>query len=459
MRSRLTKPAGALLAALVVLLPTEAGALQPLSTFLSGAHERNPDAVVASATVRQRDAEVDLQRSRLLPSFGARGILTHNQYPAVVTLPGGGPAITIIPQNQLDAFFVLDVPIVDLSQFARVDAQKLQRTLAEATRGLTLRQLEERVIRSYYTLTATAALGRSADKSLELAQKNLDVVRERVKAGVSPEVDLERAIANVERANQDVADAELSRVLASRSLETLSRVAPEPPTAFPEDALQEEAALAGWLDRGKANLPELRVAATEIELAEANRKAARYAYLPTLAAQAQERLTNATGFTGKVASYTLSATLSYRFDLGVLAQQDIARAAADQSQARAEGTRRATEDAIVEAWQRVKTNIAKARSSRAQLRATESAARLTLDRYQAGAGTQLDVTQAQRDAFTADVARIQADLELTQSRAILRLASGETAAPPAAAPPAAAPPAAAGPSAPRPSTSPARDTQ
>ena len=47
-------------------------------------------------------------------------------------------------------------------------------------------------------------------------------------------------------------------------------------------------------------------------------------------------------------------------------------------------------------------------------------AELVSDRYQAGAATQLDVTQAQRDAFLADVSRIQADAELACARASLR---------------------------------------
>lgn len=40
--------------------------------------------------------------------------------------------------------------------------------------------------------------------------------------------------------------------------------------------------------------------------------------------------------------------------------------------------------------------------------------------------TQLDLLQAQRDAFIADVNRIQADAELANARAQLRLASGRS---------------------------------
>ena len=41
-----------------------------------------------------------------------------------------------------------------------------------------------------------------------------------------------------------------------------------------------------------------------------------------------------------------------------------------------------------------------------------------------GAATQLDVTQAQRDAFLASASQIQADFDLAYARAALRLAAG-----------------------------------
>jgi outer membrane protein TolC len=421
------KLATALAVGIVSLLPRHALALQPLATFIAGGRAMNPDSVVADATVRQREAETDQQLSKLLPAFTARGTYTRNEYETAANLPGVGNLI-IAPQNQVDGFLILDVPIADLSQFARYDSQKLQRDLAEASRTLTHRQLDEKIIRAYYTLTATAALTQSAANSLAASQKNLDYVKERVVAGVAPDLDLQRAIANLERAKGDVADAELSRVLAIRSLETLSRVTPEPATSFPVDDLHEESPLQNWLERGKKNLPELRVAETQSMIAEENLKAARYGYLPTLAAQAQEHFTNATSFTGKPAFYTLTATLSYRFDLNTVATNNVNRAARDVTLAQAEGTRRSTEDAIVEAWQRVAANIVKARAARAELTATAAAFQIAVDRYSIGASTQLDVTQAQRDAFSADVARIQADLDLVQARAILRLASGDPTA-------------------------------
>ena len=418
------RAAGALLLSLLVAYPGSAWALQPLETFLDAALAKNPDALLAKATLRQREAEVSVEMSKLLPSFTGRGVYTRNQYAAEFSMPDVG-TITITPKDQLDAFLTLDVPIIDLSQFARYDAQKTQREVAKADLAVTERQLKEQVIRAYFTLAAVPALQESAQRSLESAQANLQVVKDRVDAGTAPDVDLAQAQANLARAEQDVADVELSRVLAMRQLETLSRIPPQPPKGFPHDDLRTEAPLKQWLSRGMENLPELRVAELQVELAEDSERAAAYAYLPTLSAQGQERITNVTGFTGQNTSYTLSATLSMRFDLSLPAQQRVASAAADQSRAIAMRTQRTAEDTIVEAWQRVKANIAKGRAARAQLKAADRAASLTNERYTVGAATQLDVINAQREAFDADVARIRSDLDLLQSRSVLRLAAGD----------------------------------
>jgi len=74
----------------------------------------------------------------------------------------------------------------------------------------------------------------------------------------------------------------------------------------------------------------------------------------------------------------------------------------------------------------VAAGIAKSRAARAGGRAAFQAAAQARSRYAVGNIAQLDLLQAQRDAFTADVNRIQADAELANARAQLRLAAGRS---------------------------------
>ena len=67
----------------------------------------------------------------------------------------------------------------------------------------------------------------------------------------------------------------------------------------------------------------------------------------------------------------------------------------------------------------------KSTAARAQAEAAQKAAELALDRYRAGALTQLDVTQSQRDLFQAQTARIQADADLSLARVVLRVVAGK----------------------------------
>src|SRR5262249_40585757 len=103
------------------------------------------------------------------------------------------------------------------------------------------------------------------------------------------------------------------------------------------------------------------------------------------------------------------------------------RSAAQQSEIamiRADRARLAVRDQIHDDWQRVHAGIAKSRAARAQSDAAALAARFADERYGSGGGTQLDVLQAQRDAYGAEVARIQADADLQFARALLRLDAG-----------------------------------
>lgn len=412
-----------LLASLVLLGAGRAQATQPLDSFLERAKTHSFDAREAIATERQRASEADAAVGKLTPTFTARGVYTRNQYEAAVQLPGTATRLVITPLNQLDAFLQLDVPIIDLASYHRYKAASALAESATEQKGATTIDVARSVARSYYNYLGADALVQSARESVKAAEANLKNVDDRRAAGAATDLDHERAAASVARSQQDLADAELSQALAGRALETLSGLSPTPAEPAPEDDLHGEGELGSWLSLA-ATTPGQRVAQKLGEAAEQNRKAANRALFPTLAGSAQERITNATGFNGRTSAYTLQLILAWRLDYGTIASNDAQSAALDVQRVRVERTRRASEDAAFEAFRRVEAGVAKARSARAQASAAARAATLSADRYSAGVATQLDVTQAQRDAFLAAAAKIQADADLAFARASLRLASG-----------------------------------
>ena len=415
-----------------LLSANRASATQPLEAFLERAKTQSYDARTATATARQRSSEADAALGRLIPVFSARGVYTRNQYEVAATfppttLPDGtmSPPRTLVitPLNQLDAFLQLDVPIIDLASYHRYKAAgALAESASEQTAATTI-DVSRSVARSYYQFQGADALVQSARESIKAAEANLKNVDDRRAAGAATDLDHERAQASVARAEQDLADAELGAQLAGRSLSTLSGLEPEAAQTAPEDDLHAEGALGTWLALA-SNTPGDRVAQKLGEAAEQNRKAANRALFPTLAGSAQERITNATGFSGRTSAYTLQLVLSWRLDYTTVATNDAQSAALEVQRVQVERTRRAAEDAAFEAFRRVEAGIAKSRAARAQASAATRAAELSADRYAAGVTTQLDVTQAQRDAFLASAAKIQADADLAFARASLRLATG-----------------------------------
>lgn len=402
-----------------------AGAVQPLSTFVEAAHTDSFDSREQDATSEQRVWEARAALGRLLPALTSRGVFTHNQYPAGLpagTFPGQTQPLTITPQNQWDATFLLDVPLVDLAQYARYDQASHLSRAAELQKAAIDSDLERSVAQAYYTFVGASALVDAAEKSLANAEENMAYVTSRNQLGVATDLDRETARANLERTKQDLADANLIAITAARNLETLSGLSPSRVEQYPVDDLHPESPLASWIKN--TDTPFDRVQQELLLAANSGKKAANRSLLPTLGASAQERISNATGFAGRVSSYTLQAVLSWRLDYTTYSNARAQSAASDAQKVRAERSRRTVEDAVFDAYHRVETSIIKSSSARAQAEASEKAASLALERYKVGAITQLDVTQSQREAFQAQASRVKADADLALARIVLRLAAG-----------------------------------
>jgi outer membrane protein len=416
--SRLTT-IGAVGAALAWAQP--AAALQPLDAFVTSAKSKNPDGAEARALVRQRDAEMDVATGRLLPSLTVTGQYTRNQYEAIANF--GGQQLTIQAQDGLDAFVTLAVPVVDVAGWQRRAAARALLDAQIAGAENTELAVERAVTRAYYQLVGSESLLSSAKKSLDLSQSNLDLVKTRRDLGVATELDFQRATADVARAKQDVATAEQSVANARRDIETVSGLAPDPLGNFPEDDLHDEPPIGFWLTGKTDDLVAVRLATVQTYAQAKNRDAAVSAWFPTVSGQFQERFTNAGGFAGRNAYFTITAVLTWRFDFTIAPNVRAQNAALDAATAREMKARRAAEDQIHQAYNQVVAGIERARAARAQVTATALALQLASERYGAGTATQLDVTQAQRDAFSAEVARISADADLAFARVALRLAT------------------------------------
>jgi outer membrane protein TolC len=171
--------------------------------------------------------------------------------------------------------------------------------------------------------------------------------------------------------------------------------------------------------------PVVRAAASTRTAAERNATAQKLSVLPAISGNVNQRFTNATGFLGgHDRAYAAVLSAGWAFDFSTIPAIRARAADADAARAREDGVRLAAGDAIYRTWSTVEATIARSRSARVQAAVSAHAAEIARTRYRAGVATQLELIEAERDAFNADASRIQSDADLLNSRLQLRLAAG-----------------------------------
>jgi outer membrane protein TolC len=404
-------------------LPVPALALQPLPELFAAAHRTSTDARQAALATVQREADGLIAASSLLPSFGVNGSYTFNQFESAINMGGQGTFV-IQPHHGLSGSAQLSMPLLDLGAWYRKKAADQVLESSRLSQESTDLELDRQVARYYFQLIGAEALRRSFQASLAAAEENRAITVAKREEGVATDLDVSRATVDVEGIGRNLAEQELSIALARRALTTLTGVVPSADVPDLADDLRDETALGAWEARID-QLPGIKGAAASTEAARAQATAARMALLPTVSATATEQVTNAAGLVGHKQYFTGMVTASWRLDLAALARRKGQGAAEQAARVQAEATANRARDAVHEAWQRVASGITASRSARSQAAAARMAADKARERYAAGAGTQLELVQAQRDLSSMEAARIQSDANLALDRILLRLAVGE----------------------------------
>jgi outer membrane protein TolC len=407
---------------LVLFCPSPAHALQPLSDFFAASHKASTDGRQAALVTVQREADEIIAASQLLPSIAASGTYTFNQFESVISLGQG--SVVIQRRHGLSGSAQLSIPLLDLASWRRKKAADRVVEAARLSQETTALEVDRQVAQYYFQLIGAEALRRSYQSSLAVAEQSRLVTVAKREEGVATDLEVARTTVEVEGIKRSLAEQQLSIALARRALTTLTGIVPSADVPDVADDLREEASLGEWEGR-ISQLPSVRGAAASTAAAHEQARAARLALLPTVAATATEQVTNAAGLVGHESYYTGMVTASWRLDLAALARRTGQGAAEQAARVQEEATANRARDAVHEAWQRVDSGIMASQSARSQAAAARLAADKARERYAAGAGTQLELVQAQRDLSSMEAARIQSDANLALDRILLRLAVGE----------------------------------
>ena len=408
---------------------TQGFGLQPLSEFLGAVKTNSFDAREANVVVEQRNNEWKAAIGRLLPSLSISGNFIRNSYEdrsITVGLDDQGLPISaqILAQNQLSGVFNVNVPLIDVAGIQRARAANATKEAASLRSDAAVLEIKKNVAKIYFQYVASAALVVATEKSLSTAEENQNISERKLLAGTVSSLDVERARADTERARQTKSDAELTQILAGRSLETLTGISPEGEVAPLEVDLSPEAPLSKWQEK-IGEVPSIKASQEDARAAELTKHASFWALAPTLSATFNDQLTNQSGFALQNNTWYLGLSLAWRFDLSTVFNAKSFSSAASLATIREERARRDVQDQVFNVWSQVKAYLIRSQAARAQVKASAKAQELAEVRYQAGIATQLEVSQAARDHLNAEANRIQTDADLAYGRALLRITTSQ----------------------------------
>lgn len=335
--------------------------------------------------------------------------------------------VAIQPQVQVDAVIAANIPLLVPAAYPALSGAKLAYKSQEKQLAVTTAQVLQSVASSFYAAAGTEELVSARVHAIEVAQKTADNARIRLAAGVVNRVEVTRAELALIQAQQRLLEAQDQRAAAYRTLATLLKleagsfkvVPPPEPSLEPGtseqlvgDALQRRPELASL---------DLAVQATSAQISSSWLR-----WSPTLSAFGNIRLTNATGFAGRIDYYAVGAQLDWLIFDGFA--RDAARHQAEaqrrDSLLRLEQLRDSISDEVINARRSVLTR----KQGLVAAQRSVSMAKETLDlvrvQYEAGTATQLDLLTAQDQLVLAEVGLAQARFDMSLSVINLRRLSG-----------------------------------
>jgi outer membrane protein TolC len=281
------------------------------------------------------------------------------------------------------------------------------------------------VAQTYYQIIAAQGVLAAANHSLKTAQDALTISQRKYEAGTANKLTVDRAQVDVARSQQSVADAQRALGVVRRSLETLSGMAVSgdlPPVE--EQALPARGEDA-FVDVAVTQRPEIAQVRESMAVASAARTAAWALLAPSLLGQAQEHLANYAGFIGHEGYWTLGLNLSWTIDpVGTHAALRLADATLAEDQARLDQVLDSVRDDVHSAWLQVVADQSHVQETKAEVASALEALKLTQEQFAAGTATSLDLSQAERDAFTAEANAAQSASDFATALLALQKASG-----------------------------------
>jgi outer membrane protein, multidrug efflux system len=401
-----------------VLLPDSLASLGWLDIFhdttmiglVRTALSQNRDLQTAIGRIREFRAEVGIARAPLFPSITANGGVSTNQV-----------AIGSFPPTSYDAFRVTGDLAWELDFWGKtrrgIEAAKADLASEEASQRAVILSLVSDVAGGYLSLLELDQERSIAERTLASRQATLDLARQRFKQGLTSELDVRQFEAQVAVPAATLAQTERLRAEQEHQLSLLLGEAPT--NVARGGSLGQAVSALTVPDSLPATLlarrPDVQQAERAYAAATARIGVAQASRLPTISVSGSygsQAPKSGDLFTSNAEIYQALAGISIPLFTGgrLINETRVARARADQARARYEQSvliaLREASDALVG----VRTARDQVAAQQTQAQALRRAFQLAELRYRTGIASYIEVLDAQRSLFDAELGLSQAQL-------------------------------------------------
>jgi outer membrane protein len=404
-----------------------AGAPAPVLTLeeaIRTARERQPALRSARAGTEAARARSDLARSSLLPQLDASARYGRD----TANVPGGPESWETAGSWLYGA--TLSQLVWDFGKSTgRFRAAREGAAAQEEAERATVLDVLLDVRSAFFSARAARDLVGVARETLENQEAHLRQVEAFVEVGTRPEIDL--AQARTDRANAEVQliVAENAYVVAKARLNQAMGVERSAEYRVSDDALPplpgEDGPLEALVEEAVRARPDLAALAASRRSQQAVVDAARGGYLPTLGVQTS-LVESGPALDETAWNWGASATLSWNLFGGGATRAEVreARAGLDALDAEADALRQAVRLEVDSARLALRATKSALGAAREALVNARERLRLAEGRYQAGAGSLLELSDAQVALTAAAAQQVRAEYELAAARAALLRALG-----------------------------------
>lgn len=411
------------------------------------AHAEGPAGNLDQVQLREQFEQANYQVQRawsvLLPQVTAAASYTRNSTEAIIQFPNfaagliEGPGGVLVPaemmdisiqkRNQLGAAVQASLPLLVMPAYYGIAAANRGVDAVHEQATFLRNEIFLSITQAYYGAVASRRLIEVAYQQVQAQLEQERVARARFEVGEVPKVDWLRASVARSQAEKDLLSAKNAFVSTKLALQKLTGVTERFDVLPPEEVQAPEGQVDDLVRAGLEHRKDLQASRSQVELSDRLLQAAWWEFAPVLSSQGQLNWANVQGFTGSSINWSLQFVASLNVFDGLRRYADLkdARSRLRQAEAaRANLAREVVRDvkATLLDLETARANLLQAKS---QSELAAESADLVLAQYDAGVATYLDVTDALRTRFAAEVSVVTEQLNvqvasLKLSRAIGR---------------------------------------